>query len=100
MRQVCYYDVNMRWERSSLPTILAVTLWVVVSPLMMAFGPCATMGMPCEGTCSATFSPTERADPASRMPLVATVAEPGMAEPSSPSLKVPKPPPKFLFASA
>ena len=100
MRRVCYDDIHMRWERSSLPTILVVTLWVVVNPLMMAFGPCATMGMPCEGTCTATSAPAQRDDPASLMPLVATVAEPGMAEPFSPSLEVPQPPPKFLFASA
>ena len=90
----------MQRRRGPVETVFMLALWVVVVPLAMAFGPCATMGMPCEGTCSATFSPTERADPASRMPLVATVAEPGMAEPSSPSLKVPQPPPKFLFASA
>jgi len=97
---VWYHDPHMRSERRSLLWVFVATLWVVVSPLVMTFGPCATMGMPCEGTCSATFSPTARAGPFSLTPLVATVAEPGMAEPSSPSLKVPQPPPTFRFASA
>ena len=95
-----YDDPHMGSESRFLLWVLVVTLWMVVSPLMMAFGPCATMGMPCEGTCSATFSPTERTDRASLMPLVATAAEPGIAERFSPSLEVPQPPPKFLFASA
>jgi len=71
-----------------------LALWVVVVPLAMAFGPCAAMGMPCEGTCTATSTPAQRVDTASLMPLIAIVADAAVAEPSSPSLKVPQPPPK------
>jgi hypothetical protein len=92
---------HMHVKRRLVETSLMLALWVLVGPLAMAFGPCAAMGMPCEGTCSAaTPSPTERVDTASLMPLVAAVADPAVEEPSSPSLRIPEPPPKFQFASS
>jgi len=94
---LCYRDTVMRVRSGSLFSFAVVVLWLIVGPWVMAFGPCAAMGMECGGPCAAPSSPTPRLQTAALMPLVAIVAERSVPDPAAPSLTVPQPPPKSRF---
>jgi hypothetical protein len=75
-------------------TIVALLLWVLAGPLAAAFGPCASMGMMCEGTCGAATCPASVSGAPTVLLLIAEVAGLLLDEPARAADRTPDPPPK------
>lgn len=96
----CVTMAGMRRARSRCLVSAVLVVWLIVGPWLLAFGPCAGMGMACGGPCAAAPSPAPPFQTAVLMPLIAMAAESDVPDPAAPSLTVPQPPPKSLYTVA